>query len=106
MGLRDEADVEIVEEVADLFDVLIAVKQQNIDVVITTDSAEDRGMASHLFAEFPDVTLMLLSPDGATYIEQRCLHRRTIRKGADFRVADLLRIAVDHPCEVQRDLVS
>ena len=103
----DEApDIEFVGEVRDVLDVLMAIKHKEADVVVASESPDDRGMASHLLAHFPDVTLLILGSEGKVHIEQRCRHRWTATNQSASAIADALRYAVEHPCELDDAAVS
>lgn len=100
MRLDEAPDIEIVGEVHDVLDILMAVKHKQADVVVASDSSDDRGMASHLLAQFPDMTLLLLGAEGGAHIEQRCQHRFTVSNQSGDAIADALRFAVESPCEL------
>lgn len=98
-GLADQPGIELVGEVDDVFDVLMALKHKQADVVVASTSDEDRGLTSHVLAQFPDATLLLLGPDGATHIDQRCRHRWTSAGRSGEEIANALRFAIENPCE-------
>jgi hypothetical protein len=100
MGLTSVPGIELVGEVPDILDVLMALKQGQADVVITSTSDEDLGMNSHVFAQFPDATLLVLGPDADAYIEQRCRHRWRFPGQSAEEIADALRFAIENPCEL------
>ena len=102
MHLDEAPGIEIVGEVSDVLDVLMAVKHKQADVVVASESPEDRGMASHLLAQFPDMTLLLLGPGGEAHIEQRCRHRWTATDKSGTAIAEALRFALKNPCELQK----
>ena len=99
LGSLEEPDIEIVARVDNILELLVAAKQYKADVVVTTDNPEDRGMASHLLSEFPDITLMMLGNDGGVLIEQRCSVLRRVSAEHKNRIAETLRYAVHRPCE-------
>ena len=100
LQLDEVPGIEFVGEVREVLDVLMAVKQKKADVVVASDSAEDRGMASHLLSQFPDVTLLILSQEGDVHIDQRCRHRWTAIDQCGEAIAKALRFAIQNPCEI------
>ena len=106
IGLIDVPGIEIVGEVCDVLDVLMALKHKRADVIVASTSDEDRGMTSHVLAQFPDTTLLVLGPDGEAHIDQRCRHRWTSNCQSGKEIADALRLAVENPCELDSARVS
>jgi DNA-binding NarL/FixJ family response regulator len=63
--LAREADIEVVGQVDDPVDLLVAVEETEADVVLHTfrDAPELPGICSHLFSLFPHCVVIGLSPD-------------------------------------------
>lgn len=101
LGLMDLPGIECVGEVKDALDVLMALKHGQADVIVASTSDEDRGLTSHVLAQFPDTTLLILGPEGDARIEQRCRCRRIFEGRSGEEIADALRFAIDNPCELQ-----
>ena len=100
IGLTSAPGVKLVGEMRNVMDVLLAIKRGQADVVVITTGAEDRGVASHLLGQFPDMTVLILGRDGEAYIEQRCHHRRSFRGKTGLEIASALRFAVENPCQM------
>ncbi len=61
--------------------------------------SEEPGLVSHLFAELPDVTvLMLSSTGGAAYVIQRCPWRRELLDTSEAHIVRVLRGITTEPC--------
>lgn len=63
--LADQADMQVVNELSDPVEVLLAVGQTGTDVVIL--GMEDRklpGIASHLLDQYPHLKILAISTDG------------------------------------------
>ena len=60
-----QADMEVVGEALDPLEVLYAVRQTEADVVVTTlPESGEAGISSHLLAEYPQLLVLALAPDG------------------------------------------
>lgn len=109
------ADVEIVGEVAEHVELLVAVRETGADAVLMMiDPEEDEGMLSHLFAEYPDLTVLALpaaedsaSPmptqddlENAVFIEQRCRYRSAVDDATPEGIARALCTAVREPFDL------
>ena len=92
-------EFEVLGLIQEPLDLLLAVKDTATNVVaIISDRAEDGGLGSHLLAEYPNLTLLLISPEGAV-IEQLCSRRTPVQDRTPAVVLDALRECVEHPCE-------
>ena len=100
MGLARVPGIEVIGEVHGVLDILMALKHLQADVVIASTGDDDRGMTSHILAQFPDTTLLILGPNGEAHIEQRCRHRRTYSGQTGEEIAAALRFAIENPCEL------
>jgi DNA-binding NarL/FixJ family response regulator len=95
-----QADMEIVGVHLDPIEVLLTARRRNADVVvIPLNDSEEPGLVSHLFAEFPDVTVLMLSPTGdAAYVVQRCPWRRALFNTSADHIVKVLRGIAKAPC--------
>jgi DNA-binding NarL/FixJ family response regulator len=65
--IRRQEDIDLVGEVLEPLDVLVAVREMRADaVVLALEECEEPGLCSHLLAEYPDLTILGLAPDGKT----------------------------------------
>ncbi len=88
--LAREGDIEVVGQVDDPVDLLLAVEETEADVVLHTfrDSPELPGICSHLFAEFPHVLVIGLSPDASSAFA--CRQTVTVKPLAGVGIDDVL----------------
>lgn len=98
-------DVCVVGEVAEHVELLVAVRDTGANaVLLIINPEEDEGMLSHLFAEYPDLTLLTMpdgqAPAGSVFIEQRCRARRTVADTSPAGIVQALRTAVREPAEL------
>ena len=96
--LRDDPGFEVVREVNRPIELLLAVGSARIDAVVFFDETDAPGIRSHLFAEYPGLTVLALHPSGAAYIEECCPTRRMIADRSSAGIARALREAVERPC--------
>lgn len=103
--LQTCVDVRIVGEVAEHVELLVAVRDTGANaVLLIINLEEDEGMLSHLFAEYPDLTLLAM-PDGqaragGVFIEQRCRSRRALTDTSPVGIVQALCTAVRQPAEL------
>lgn len=65
--IRRQEDMELVGEVLEPLDVLVAVREMRADaVVLALEDYEEPGLCSHLLTEYPNLTILGLAPDGKT----------------------------------------
>ncbi len=113
-ALQAQPEVEIVGEVAEHVELLVAVRDTNADaVLLVIDPDEDEGMLSHLFAEYPDLTVLAM-PAGkpaaeavakwadrrSAFIEQRCRYRCSVDDATPDGIVKALCHAVREPFEL------
>ncbi len=96
--LQAERGVEVVGRAGKSVDLLMAVSSTDADVVVLYSDENDRGILSHLFAEFPDLTVLTLAPSGKAYIEQYCPMRWAIADQSSSGLVAALRQAIEQPC--------
>jgi DNA-binding NarL/FixJ family response regulator len=74
--IQQEGDLELVGEITDPIDILVAVRETETDVVVQSwpESEEIPAIATHLFAEYPHLVLVGLSPD----FDRICVCRQVI----------------------------
>lgn len=107
-----QPDVEIVGEVSEHVELLVAVRDTDADAVLMIiDPEKDEGMLSHLFAEYPDLTVLAIaagadretgdaSADTPVFIEQRCRYRSQVTDYSPQGLADALCNAVREPFDL------
>ncbi len=114
VALQTQPEVEIVGEVAEHVELLVAVRETNADaVLLVIDADEDEGMLSHLFAEYPDLTVLAvpagnsatqpayqLSDKHPIFIEQRCRYRCPLDDAAPGSIVQALCRAVREPFDL------
>ena len=88
--LEREEDIELVGEVDDPVDLLLAVEETQADVVLHSfpESGDLPAICTHLFAEHPDLRIIGLSPDGE--LAYACQQKITVRPLAHAGIEDLL----------------
>ncbi len=99
-------DMEVVGEVLNPVDLLVAVKEAEAHAVILAlgDSGE-MGLCSHLLAEFPNLAVLGLASHGErAFIEQLCPRRMEIVDPSECSILDALRRAVRYPCSWEREI--
>jgi DNA-binding NarL/FixJ family response regulator len=98
--IAHEADMKIVGEFTDPVELLLAAKETRADAVIVEMlGAEEPGLCSHLLAECPNVTILVLASAGNTaFIEQLCPWRQEIADPSEVNIVRALRQAVRTPC--------
>ena len=98
--IERQPDMEVVGETLDSLGVLLAAKETEADVVvIALRDSEEPGLVSHLLAECPRVTVLVLPSQGDTaFIVQMCPWRKEIVDPSDANILSALRHAVQEPC--------
>jgi len=98
--IEREADMEVVREAEQRFELLLAVKETHADAVILSASdSETLGLCSHLLSEYPNLTILALSVEGrSAFVEQLCPSRREIANPSNESVLAALRQAIREPC--------
>lgn len=103
--LQARVDVQVVGEVAEHVELLVAVRDTGADaVLLIVNVEEDEGMLSHLFAEYPDLTVLAIPEamayDRTVFIEQRRRHRQRLANTSPAGIVDALCTAVREPPEL------
>ena len=98
--IEREEDMEVVGEVLDPLDLLLAVRETEADaVVMALKGSEEPGLCSHLLAEYPDLTIVGVASGGeSAFIEQRTPQRQEIPEPSKANILDALRHAVGSSC--------
>ena len=87
--IEAQPDMEVVGEVLNPVDLLVAVRETAADAVILgLEDSEEPGVCSHLLAEYPGVTILALAPDRRTAVIRP--GRRMILKPSDARILSAL----------------
>ena len=103
MAIRDvvalQADIEIVGEALEKFELLMMVKETRADAVILSAGESDiPGLCSHLLGEYPSLTIVVLGADGKHTVEQLCLCRWELTDPSIESALGALRTAIRQPC--------
>lgn len=113
--LKKRPEVDIVGEVTEHVELLVAVRNTNADaVLLLIDTDEDEGMLSHLFAEYPDLTVLTMPVNPLGYsadnnaesihrsvvIEQRCRYRYRVDSLTPDAAVQALCSAIQEPLEL------
>jgi len=91
---KDE-EMEVVGEVLDPLDILVAVREMEADaVILAMRDSEEPGLCSHLLAEYPDLTIVGIASEGeSAFIEQRTPQRQQIPEVSGANILTALRHA-------------
>ncbi len=113
--LHGQSEVEIVGQVSEHVELLVAVRETRADaVLLVINPVEDEGMLSHLFAEYPDLTVLAITAGDAggesangqsalndsVFIEQRCRYRSPVSDITPDGVVRALCDAVREPYDL------
>lgn len=108
--LQTQPDVEVVGEVSEHVELLVAVRETKADaILLVINPEEDEGMLSHLFAEYPDLTVLAVtaghadgnsSVNDSIFIEQRCRYRSSVSDNSPKGIVQALCHAVREPYEL------
>lgn len=99
-GMIDrQEDMEVVGEILDPVDLLVAVRETEADaVILALRGSEEPGLCSHLLAEYPNLTIIGLSSEGkSAFVEQLCPRRQDIVDASEAKILSALRQAI-RPC--------
>ncbi len=101
--IERQDDMEVVGEVLDPLDILMAVREAEVDaVILALKGSEDTGLCSHLLAQYPDLTILGLPTDGKTaFLRPR---RIEIVDASDQCILDALRQAIRSPCRSEEEM--
>lgn len=96
--LHNDPGFEVVGRVSRLVELLLAVRSTEADAVVFFAETNEHGILSHLFAEYPDLTVLTLQPSGEAFVEERCPSRRAIAVSSVTGITEALRSAIEQPC--------
>ncbi|ESQ15773.1 MAG TPA: hypothetical protein DDY14_09270 [Chromatiaceae bacterium] len=82
-----------------LIELLLEVRLTEADAVVLFAETNERGILSHLFAEYPDLTVLTLCPTGEAFIDECCPTRRTVIDSSAIGIVKALRDAIAQPCD-------
>lgn len=98
-AIARQSDMEIVGETVDALGLLLAVRENKADAVVLGTDSESSGLCSHLLAEYPSLTVLLLSAGGGkAFLGQLCPACKEITDASEERILAALREAVREPC--------
>lgn len=80
-------------------ELLLAVRSTQADAVVVFAENYGAGILSHLFAEYPDLTVLMLCSSGEAFIVERCPSRRAVFDLSTMGVIEALRDAVTRSCD-------
>ena len=91
-----QPDMEVVGEVPDPVELLVAVKETEADaVILDLEDSEEPGTASHLLAAYPDLTILGLAANGKkAFVRPR---RQEILDPTGAKILNALRHAIAAP---------
>lgn len=94
--IQGQPDMEVVGEVLGPLDVLMAVRDREADaVILALEDYEEPGLCSHLLAEYPNLTILSVAPNGETaFIRPR---RREIIDPSEANILNTLRQVIHTP---------
>jgi DNA-binding NarL/FixJ family response regulator len=100
-----QPDMAIVGEYSNPLELLLAAREfEATAVIIAMENSELPGWCSHLFAEFPNITILGLTLTGEmAFVEQLCPRRREILDPTEMNIISALRRAVREPCGSDAD---
>ena len=98
--INRQNDMEVVGEVLNPLDLLVAVREVEVDaVILALKNSRDVGLCSHLLSEYPNLTIVGLTSHGENaFIEQLCPRRVEIVDPSEKSILSALRQAVRSPC--------
>jgi DNA-binding NarL/FixJ family response regulator len=93
-SIKRISDMDIVDEIDDPVELLVFLREAKVDVILL--SLEDgfmSGFPSHLFAEYPFSTLLVVNEDNSSaYIESLCPQRIAIQDVSPEGVINAMRL--------------
>lgn len=94
-SFEGQSDMEVVGEIDDPVELLVSLRDVDVDVILLSkDHTGASGLTSHLFAEYPTLTLVIVNEDcRAAYIEGLRPHRSPILDVSPDGVMSALRLA-------------
>ncbi len=101
--INGQQDMEVVDEALDPVEVLVAARETKADaVILATKDSEEPGLCSHLVAEYPNLTILGLAPDGRTALIRP--RRQEIVHPSGANILSTLRHALRAPCSSEMEL--
>lgn len=95
--IEAQPDMEVVGEVLDPLDILVAVRDTQADaVILDLEDSEESELTSHLLVEYPNLTILGLAANGKTaFLRPR---RHEILEPTGAKIVNALRHAILTPC--------
>ncbi|MFQ5847554.1 MAG: hypothetical protein ACE5IQ_07780 [Candidatus Methylomirabilales bacterium] len=95
--IEHQEDMEVVCEVLEPLELLVAVSEREADaVILDLEDYEEPPLFTHLLAEYPNLTILGLAPDGKTALLRP--RRQEIADPSETKILDALRHAIQSPC--------
>lgn len=100
--IEHQEDMKVVGEVLEPLELLVAVRDMEADaVILDLEEYEEPALCSHLLAEYPNLTILSLAPDGKTaFVRPR---RREIVEPSEANILTALRHAIRSPCSSEAE---
>ena len=104
-SFKRQSDMEVVDEIDDPVELLVSLRDVDVDVILLSiDHSGASGLPSHLFAEYPTITLVIVTEDcRSAYIENLWPHRNSISDVSPDGVISALRLAGSQLSEIDQD---
>ena len=98
--VTEEEDMELVGDCRGPMHILQETGRTKADaVILVQEAAIEPGLCSQLLAVYPDLTILIVTPDLASaFTQQLCSHRRDFAIGQRQDIVRSLRAAVKEPC--------
>ena len=98
-----QKDMEVVGELLGQVNVLMDIRKIKADaVILALQDYEEPGLYSHLVAEYPNLTILGLAPDGRTALIRP--RRQEIVHPSGANILSTLRHAVRAPCNWEKEM--
>ena len=97
-SVAEQSEFSITEIAEFGIELLLAVRIEKPSAVILHGVSEKSGISSHLFSEYPDLTILKLCNSGKAFIEQRCPEQRQVVPADPDTLRETLLNAVEDPC--------
>jgi len=94
--IQRQADMEVVGEMLDPVELLLAVGETHADVVVVglPDSDDEPGICSHLLAEYPHLLILALSPErDRAFLYRLGICKEQLSKASDEEILAAIRQA-------------
>ena len=100
--IEAQPDMEVVGEVLDPLELIVAVRETEADaVILALEGSEEPGLTSHLLAEYPKLTILGLPSRGKTAFVRP--GRQEIVDPTGPKILEALRQAILAPCTSERE---